>query len=160
MTPVEEAVTHSVRMFSSGFSFCRAYRLTCPSDALERELLDALRVALDEKGFRLEEVDLQPAPAKRLNALTERLIPAGSSADPPHRSPPTVLAVLGLDLLEGKRHDAPTYPFRSRFQFDRQYLWLFIGRDRERLGRLFNSRALPLYQAAMDITPEAWRELR
>lgn len=40
-----------------------------------------------------------------------------------------VLALDGFDLLEGEDNDEPVYPFRSQFQFDEDYLWLFVGRD-------------------------------
>ena len=54
-------------------------------------------------------------------------------------------------------HEGPTYPFRSQFQFDQKFLWLFIGRDASRMRFLFGSYRRPLYQAAGDITPEDWR---
>ena len=70
---------------------------------------------------------------------------------------PVPLILEGFDLLEGSKHDAPTFPFRSRFQFDREHLWLFMERDWQRLRRMFGDRRLPLYQAASNITPEPWR---
>ena len=68
-------------------------------------------------------------------------------------------AQYGFDLLEGPGNDAPTYPFRSAFQFDEDHRWLFLGRDWQRLKRLFASYHLPLYQAASDLTPACWREI-
>lgn len=68
-----------------------------------------------------------------------------------------ILALEGFDLLEGPDHDGPTYPFRSQFQFDEDYRWLFLGRDWRRLRRLFGSYRLPLYHAASDLTPDPWR---
>lgn len=67
------------------------------------------------------------------------------------------MALDVFDLLEGAGHDAPTYPFRSAFQFDENFRWLFLGRVWHRLQRLFGSYRLPLYHAASDITPPLWR---
>lgn len=47
--------------------------------------------------------------------------------------------------------------FRMPVQFDKTYYWLFLGRDWQRLRRLFGSYHLPLYHAASDLTPEPWR---
>lgn len=72
-------------------------------------------------------------------------------------SRPTLLILDGFDLLEGDKNDAPTFPFRSKFQFDQEHLWLFMGRDWPRLRNIFGDRRLPLYRAASDVTPETWR---
>jgi hypothetical protein len=41
-----------------------------------------------------------------------------------------------------------TYPFRSELQLTTGVLWLYVGRDRTKLRRLFRSYKLPLYYAA------------
>jgi len=69
---------------------------------------------------------------------------------------PTLLILRGFDVFGDDAHEGPTYPFRSQFQFDRKFLWLFIGRDVSRMRFLFGSYRRPLYQAAGDITPKDW----
>lgn len=70
---------------------------------------------------------------------------------------PTLLILRGFDVFGDDTHDGPTYPFRSKFQFDRNFLWLFVGQDTSRMRFLFGSYRRPLYQAAGDITPEDWQ---
>jgi hypothetical protein len=133
--------------------------VVCPDEACTHALLAAITEAASAKGVDTEVIDLRPAPAECLDGITERLCgihgrPAGEEG-PPRR----VLALVGFDVLEGEDNDAPTYPFRSKFQFDRDYLWLFLGRDWQRLRRLFGTYRLPLYNAASDLTPEPWRQV-
>ncbi|MDZ3798093.1 MAG: hypothetical protein U0T03_04745 [Xanthomonadales bacterium] len=73
---------------------------------------------------------------------------------------PTMLILCGFDFFGDEANEDPTYPFRSDFQFDRKFLWLFIGRDAARMRFLFGSYRRPLYQAAGDITPNDWRAAR
>ena len=70
---------------------------------------------------------------------------------------PMLLILRGFDVFGDDAHEAPTYAFRSEFQFDQKFLWLFIGRDAARMQFLFGTYRRPLYQAASDITPEEWR---
>lgn len=112
-------------------------------------------IAFNRREYR---VDLRPAPAERLNAVTARLDGwKGGTAD---NAPSTLLALLilrGFDVFGDDTHDGPTYPFRSKFQFDQKFLWLFVGRDTSRMRFLFDSHQRPLYDAAGEITPEDWR---
>jgi hypothetical protein len=105
----------------------------------------------------MEVVDVRPAPEALLGEVTARLggFYAESATDP--TTAIRLLALDGFDVFEGTGRDGPTYPFRSKFQFDENYRWLFLGRDWGRLQRLFKSYHLPLYQAATDLTPKAWR---
>lgn len=91
----------------------------------------------------MEVIDLRPAPAELLDAVTQRL--CGFEGQRVRNQAPAVqvLALDGFDLLEGPSHDGPTYPFRSQFQFDEDFRWLFQGRDWRRLRRLFGSYRLP-----------------
>jgi len=129
--------------------------LACPDESTESAAIAAIATAASAKGVSTEVIDLRPAPAERLNGVTDRLHgfhgPASEGADP------TLLVLTGFDLLEGEQNEAPTYPFRSQLQFDQEHLWLFVGRDWKRLRRLFNSYSLPLYSAASSCTPEEWR---
>jgi hypothetical protein len=136
-------------------------RLVCPSDEAEQAVVDALTQAAAVRGIPVEIIDLRPAPAARLDAVTARLdgwrsqSPGGDSD-----TMPTLLILRGFDIFGDDEHDGPTYPFRSQFQFDRKFLWLFLGRDWRRMWWLFGSYRRPLYQAAGDITPEDWRSTR
>ena len=133
-------------------------RLVCPSDEAEQAVVDAVAQAAAQRGIPVEVIDLRPAPAERLDAVTARLDGWGSRAvaDTPDAIP-TLLILRGFDVFGDDTHDGPTYPFRSEFQFDRKFLWLFVGRDASRMWFLFGSYRRPLYQAAGDITPEDWR---
>jgi hypothetical protein len=134
-------------------------RLVCPSDRAEQALVDAVIEAATARGLPAEVIDLRPAPAERLAAVTARL--DGWAGRPSHEGAPTgptMLILRGFDVFGDDDHDAPTYLFRSEFQFDRKFLWLFIGRDWRRMWWLFGSYRRPLYQAAADITPPAWRD--
>lgn len=133
-------------------------RLVCPSDEAEQAVVDAITRAATVRGIPVEDIDLRPAPADRLSAVTARL--DGWRSQPLDGDPdtmPTLLILRGFDVFGDDEHDGPTYPFRSQFQFDRKFLWLFIGRDWRRMWWLFGSYRRPLYQAAGDITPEDWR---
>ena len=131
-------------------------RLICPSDAAEQAVIEAVIQVATARGIPCEVIDLRPAPAERLAAVTARLDgwDGDSSQD---TSQITVLILRGFDVFGDDEHDAPTYPFRSQFQFDRKFLWLFIGRDWRRMWWLFGGYRRPLYHAAGDITPAEWR---
>jgi len=131
--------------------------LACPDDESAATTLDAVTNAAKGKGVTTEFIDLRPAPADRLNAVTACLhdFAASRQSVVPRRR--RLLVLEGFDRLEGRNHDEPTCPFRSKFQFDVQHLWLFVGRDWCRLSRMFHDRRLPLFHAASDVTPEQWR---
>lgn len=131
--------------------------LACPDDACTRAVLAAIAQAATTKGVAMEVVDLSPAPAERLASVTARLCGFHRQSCGEDAPAVRVLALDGFDLLEGEDNDAPIYPFRSQFQFDEDYRWLFLGRNWQRLRRLFGSYRLPLYHAASDLTPEPWR---
>lgn len=133
-------------------------RLVCPSDEAEQAVVDAVTRAAGAAGIVAEVIDVRPSPATRLNAITARLeewgdVPIDNAAGPA----PTLLILRGFDVFGDDTHDGPTYPFRSKFQFDSKFLWLFMGRDRSRVRFLFANYQHPLYQSAVDITPEDWR---
>ena len=131
-------------------------RLVCPSDEAEQAVVDAVTQAAAARAIPVEVIDVRPAPAERLDAVTARL--DGWRRGAVDREPgPTLLILRGFDIFGDDTRDAPTYPFRSEFQFDRKFLWLFIGRDAARMRFLFGSYRRPLYLAASDITPEAWQ---
>ena len=139
-------------------SFRPPARLICPSDEAEQAVVDAVTHAAADMGIHVDVIDLRPAPAEGLDAVTARLDGWRSSAvDDAPDAMPTLLILRGFDVLGDDAHEGPTYPFRSEFQFDRKFLWLFIGRDASRMRFLFGSYRRPLYQAASDITPESWR---
>ena len=133
--------------------------VACPDDASAGAVIDAIKRAASRKRVEMEVVDLRPDPAVRLDGVTQRLCGFYGPPKGEDTTPPRILTLDGFDLLEGAGTDAPTYPFRSEFQFDEDYLWLFMGRDWRRLRRMFGSYNLPLYLAATDITPAAWRML-
>ena len=160
----EEDLTQIVATIAQGFihhlapSFRPPARLVCPSDVAEQAVIDAVIQAATARGIPVEVIDLRPAPTERLDAVTARLDGWRSVAlDGDPGMVPTLLILRGFDVFGDDDHDAPTYPFRSQFQFDRKFLWLFIGRDWERMWWLFGSYRRPLYQAAGDITPPVWR---
>lgn len=133
-------------------------RLVCPSDEAEQAVVDAVTQAAAARGISVDVIDLRPAPAERLDAVTACLDGWGSGAvDREPGMTPTLLILRGFDVFGDDAHEGPTYPFRSEFQFDQKFLWLFIGRDASRMRFLFGSYRRPLYQAANDITPEDWR---
>ena len=133
-------------------------RLVCPSEEAEQAIVDAVTKTAAVRGSPVEVIDLRPAPAERLDAVTARLDGWRSgSVDSEAGTMPTLLILRGFDVFGDDTHDTPTYPFRSEFQFDRKFLWLFVGRDPSRMRFLFGSYRRPLYQAASDITPEDWR---
>lgn len=131
--------------------------LACPDDAGADAVLTAIERAAAVKDVPMEIVDLRPAPAVRLSGVTARLYGFSGRQQRLEMPPVRILALKGFDLLEGPENDAPTYPFRSKFQFDEDYRWLFLGRGWHRLNRMFSSYHLPLYHAASDITPASWR---
>lgn len=131
--------------------------LACPDEITAAACIRAITRAAKKKGTSSELVDLRPAPADRLGQVTARLRDIDNYV-PDEQEPRTKLLILdGFDRLEGEGKDAPTYPFRSKFQFDQEHLWLFMGQDWRKLSRLFGSYTLPLYRAASDITPTPWR---
>ena len=139
-------------------SFRPPARLICPSDEAEQAVVDAVTQAAASRGVPVDVIDLRPAPAERLDAVTARLDGWRSRAvDGNPDAMPTLLILRGFDVFGDDTHEGPTYPFRSQFQFDQKFLWLFIGRDASRMRFLFGSYRRPLYQAAGDITPEDWR---
>lgn len=131
--------------------------LACPDDLHAQAIMVAIAQAAVAKGVATEVIDLRPAPAELLDGVTQRLCGFEGRRDQKQAAPVRVLALEGFDLLEGPGNDGPTYPFRSRFQFDEDFRWLFLGRDWHRLRRLFGSYRHPLYHAASDITPPPWR---
>lgn len=131
--------------------------VACPDDTCAQAVLSAITLAAGRNGVATEVIDLRPAPAARLDGVTQRLCGFYGRSEGEEAPPRRVLALEGFDLLEGPENDAPTYPFRSEFQFDEDYLWLFLGRDWRRLRRMFGSYRLPLYHAASDITPVPWK---
>ena len=133
-------------------------RLVCPSDEAEQAIVNAMTRAATAQGIPVEVIDLRPAPAERLGAVTARLDGWESGAADSGDSPVQALLILrGFDVLGDDAHDGPTYPFRSKFQFDQKFLWLFVGRDASRMRFLFDSHRRPLYHAAGDITPDDWQ---
>lgn len=130
--------------------------LACPDDECADLCRSTISLAAKKRKVKTEVVDLKPAPAVRLNAITVRLRDINDRTNDGKQPWPTLLILDGFDLLEGSNNDPPIYPFRSRFQFDREHLWLFMGRDMQRLRRMFGDRRLPLYHAASNITPESW----
>ena len=133
-------------------------RLVCPSDEVELAVVDAMARAAAVRGIPVEVVDLRPAPAERLDAITAQLDEWRNRAtDNDSRPTPTLLIRRGFDIFGDYTHDGPTYPLRSKFQFDQKFLWLFIGRYPSRMRFLFDSYQRPLYRAAGDITPEDWQ---
>ncbi|WP_152597989.1 hypothetical protein [Novilysobacter arseniciresistens] len=137
-------------------SFVEPGFIACPDKHLPA-LLDAMTQAVAARGVTLEMIDLRPAPGELLDRVTVRIVTVNRQPQDTNLPPNRLLVLVGFDLLEGRKHDEPTYPFRSDFQFDRHHLWLFVGRNRNRLARLFHSRKLPLYLAARDLTPAEWR---
>ena len=101
--------------------------LACPNDICAQAVLAAITRAAGAKEVATEVIDLRPAPAELLDSVTQRLCGFQSRRERNHTptvrvlalDTPTVrvLALDGFDLLEGPDHDAPTYPFRSEFQF-------------------------------------------
>jgi len=133
-------------------------RLVCPTSEAEQVVVDAVTQAAVARGIPVEVIDLRPAPAERLDAVTAQLDEwGGGAADSGSDPMPTLLILRGFDVFGDNTHDGPTYPFRSKFQFDRKFLWLFIGRDTSRMRFLFSCRHRPLYRAASDITPQGWQ---
>jgi len=131
-------------------------RLVCPTDEAEQAVVDAVTQAATARGIPVEVIDLRPAPAERMGDVTARLGTSGGETS--DNGPiPALLILRGFDVFGDDAHDAPTYPFRSKFQFDRNFLWLFVGQDALRMQFLFGSNRRPLYQAAGDITPKEWQ---
>lgn len=133
-------------------------RVICPSDEAEQALVVAMTQAAAAQGMTAEVIDLRPAPAERLGAITARLDGWQSgAANSDDQAVQRLLILLGFDAFGDDTQDGPTYPFRSKFQFDRKFLWLFVGRDASRMRFLFDSYRRPLYRAAGDITPDDWQ---
>lgn len=131
--------------------------LACPDDLCAKAVLAAISRAAGARGVATEIIDLRPAPAELLAEITKRLCGLEGGHERKDAPAASVLVLDGFDLLEGADNEGPTYPFRSEFQFDEDFRWLFMGRDWRRLRRLFGTYRLPLYQAASDLTPELWR---
>lgn len=160
----DNALMQSVATLAQGFihhlapAFRPPARLVCPSDAVEHAVIDAVIQVATSRDIPSEVIDLRPAPSERLEAVTARL--GGWKMRPTQVEAPamrTLLVLRGFDVFGDDDNDAPTYPFRSKFQFDCKFLWLFIGRDWQRMWWLFGSHRRPLYEAAVDITLPEWR---
>lgn len=135
-----------------------ACHLSYPEPSMDGDVLAALDSALGPSHQSLEVVDLRPDPAERLNQVTERLLPAGARLGTSAKAQKLAAMVLvGFDRLEGEENFTVTAAFRTRFQHDLAHRWVFLGEDRARLSRMFQSYAEPLYGASMDVTPLAWR---
>lgn len=130
--------------------------IVCPSDEAEQAVVGAVSAAAASQGIPVEVIDVRSPPAERLDAVTARLV-ASVDESVDSESVPKLLILCGFDVFGDDAHDGPTYPFRSRFQFDKQFRWLFVGRDASRMRFLFGSHQRPLYHAAGDITPKIWR---
>lgn len=131
--------------------------LACPDDHCSELCRTAISAAAKIKRVKTEVVDLRPNPAARLDQVTARLRDINDYFHNSKQPWPTLLILDGFDLLEGPKNHAPTFPFRSRFQFDQEHLWLFVGREWKRLRKIFGDHRLPLYRAASDMTPDIWR---
>ncbi|HJR15040.1 MAG TPA: hypothetical protein VJ833_14240 [Rhodanobacteraceae bacterium] len=147
------AATFVHRLFPS---MCTPAYLACPDDECADICRTTIAKAAKKKRVKTEVVDLRPDPAAQLDQVTARLRDINDRTSDDKQPWPTLLILEGFDLLEGDKNDAPTFPFRSRFQFDTEHVWLFMGRDLQRLRRMFSDRRLPLYHAASNITLE-WR---
>src|SRR5690606_16001303 len=132
-------------------------RVVCPTDEAEQAVVDAVTQAATDHGIPVEVVDLRPAPAERLDAVTARLDGWGGAPTDDASPAPTVLILRGFDVFGDEASDGPTYPLRSSLRSDHTVWGLFIGRDAARMRFLFGSYRRPLYRAAGDITPEDWR---
>lgn len=128
--------------------------LICPTDAAEEVVLQALKHEGAERKIPVEVIDLRQDAAARLNDVTARII-EGKTVKPQEFL--GMLILRRFDVFGDKKHEDPTYPFRSEFQHDQSFLWLFTGRDPDRMRFLFGSYSRPLYMAAGSITPEEWR---
>ncbi|HEX7326290.1 MAG TPA: hypothetical protein VF292_13205 [Rhodanobacteraceae bacterium] len=137
--------------------FRPAAYVACPDADVAVRCARAITQAAKKKGVASEIIDLRPAPATTLDTVTARLEPVNDRHPIDSDLPPRLLVLEGFDLLAGPRNDEPTYPFRANFQFDHEHLWLFTGRDWQKLSQLFGRYDLPLYHAASDITPSPWR---
>ena len=131
--------------------------LACPDDQCAKAVFAGIARAAGARGVATEVIDLSQAPAQILDGVTKRLCGFEGRSEWEEAPAVSVLVLDGFDRLEGAGHDGPIYPFRSKFQFDQDFLWLFIGRDWHRLRKLFGNYSLPLYHAASDLTPEPWR---
>lgn len=132
--------------------------LSCPDDLCAHTVLAAITQAAASKGVATDVIDLRSGPQELLDRVTERLRGFEGEREGRQQSEVRILALDGFDLLEGPDNDKPTYPFRSKLQFDEDHLWLFLGRDWHRLSRLFSDYQLPLYNAAENLTPALWRK--
>lgn len=88
-------------------SFVEPGFVACPDKHLP-ELLAALTRAVAAQGVTTEVIDLRPAPAERLDDVTERIYASNQRpADP--ASSPCLLVLVGFDLLEGQNHGAQAH---------------------------------------------------
>lgn len=141
-------------------SLRRPAYVALPTSEAELHLISAIEVRAARTGIAVEVIDLTPDPGSVLSGLTTRLRSYGTIGSERTTEPPgstTQLILRGFDCLEGDRNDAPTYPFRSVFQFDEAHLWLFLGRSHARLARIFDSHSKPLWRAAACLTPKRWQ---
>jgi hypothetical protein len=85
-------------------------RLVCRSDEVEQAVVEAVTRAAVARGIPVEVIDVRPAPAERLDAVTARL---GTSVEETagNGPVPTLLILRGFDVFGDDTHDAPTYPF-------------------------------------------------
>ena len=141
-------------------SFRPPARMVCPTDEAEQAVIDAVTQAAVDRSIPVEVIDVRPAPAEHLDAVTARLDGRGGALSHDASTVPSLLILRGFDVFGDEASEDPTYPFRSEFQFDRKFLWLFIGRDAARMRFLFGSYQRPLYLAADDVTPKDWRAAR
>src|SRR5690606_26100671 len=75
-------------------------RLVCPSDAAEQAVIDAVLQVATARGMLCEVIDLRPAPAERLAAVTARLDGwDGESSQDASPTMPTVLLLRGFDVF-------------------------------------------------------------
>jgi len=137
-------------------SFRPPARLVAPTEEAELAVVDAVILEAANRGIPTEVIDLRPAPEELLDQVTGRLEEFRPSQEPSDQMP-TLLILRGFDVFGDDAHSEPTYPFRSKFQFDTSHLWLFLGRDASRMQWLFASYDRPLYRSAADITPKSWR---
>lgn len=68
-------------------------RLVCPSDEAEQAILEAVTQAAIARGILVEVIDVRPAPAERLDAVTARLGTWGSETDDSDSVPTLLIAV-------------------------------------------------------------------
>lgn len=81
-------------------------RLVCPSGEAEQAVVDAVSQAAAALGIPVEVIDLRPAPAERLDAVTARLDGWHGSLDRNADTSPTLLILRGFDVFGDDDRDA------------------------------------------------------